>query len=547
MESSPSLRAGRLRLLASIALASGFGVGCASKPPTLDQCLEMHAAGEFAAAARSVAKVQTGDEPCAWFLLQRGKIEQDGGLFAESVQSFDAAATTIASSDADAAYVPSLSDAVMLRQGVLVSSLLHGDVMRAGFTADAMAEAYRRFVAGGSGVVEELDVMEIDGDGELKSMVSMIRESIASDRILVGTWFPAWVAFLANGQTDNARLALDSLGWQREELDLDLASAMLERTDAGSLGEDVYVLFESGLAPMLREMTVDVELPSGERLALHLPMIEPKLADRGVRVVAVDGGNMFDTHPVGSVEAAMVAEFAANLRSETGSAIRRAASDLADKVAAEQARLEAEALAAAEEAARAAEQEAARIASEAAAGHAASEGLEATEDSPSADADYHSGEVGEETGSEAAAEHATPVHEDPTESTSSGSPVVSVEVAEADVAIEVVREPLVGDSGPADLRSWTSLPAWQQAAILARPTSGRFTLIVDSGGGFEGASTTVEIPAGPVFLFIRSTASGNVVAYAVSIAAPAAADEVPSASESDIDMGITEETETAEI
>jgi hypothetical protein len=528
------------RPAAWVALASAFGVGCASKPPTLDQCLEMHAAGEFEKAAKSVAKVEVGSDPCAWFLMERGKIEQDGGLFAESLQSFDAAATAIASSSGEDAYVPTLSDAVMLRQGVLVSSLMRGDVMRAGFTADAMVEAYRRFVAEGAGVIDQLEVIEFEGRAEMELMAATIRESIASDRILVGTWFPAWIAFMANGQTENAALALRSLGWQLDELDVDLAAAMVERTEAGSLGDDVYVLFETGLAPTLHELEVDVELPGGERLALHVPMIEPRTADRGVRVVAVDGNEMFDTHPVGSVEAAAVAEFAAGLRVTLGSAMQRAVADLAEKTAAEQARLEAEALAAAEAAARAAEEEARQAAMAA----------ESSEASDSASEDHHAaeeGDSGDATGGVEAESGEAEVHADPTDAAASNETEEVVVATETEVAVEVVPAPLVGDSGPADLRAWTSLPAWQQAAILSRPTSGRFTLIIDSGGGFEGGRATIEVPAGPVFLFIRSTASGNVVAYAVTVAAPEAPAHGETSSESGLDMGVTEDAETAEI
>ncbi len=545
-----------VRCSALVAFGSVLAFGCSTKKPTLQACLDMHSAGDFSAAAKAVATVEDNDGGSAWFLMQRGKIEQDGGMFSESMQSYDAAASTIASSFGGTAYAPTLSDAVMLRQGMIVNALLAGDATRAAFASDGLAKAYQAFVGGGAEIVDEIEFSEIDTDHERIARVALMAESAAADRVLLGTWFPAWLACMASGRTDQAALALRSLGWGLEDVDLDLASAMIERTAAGSLGDDIYVLFESGLAPMLEPLEVELELPAGERLEVELPLVAPRTADRGTRVVAVDGGAMFDTQPVGSVEAAMVLEYASGLRYQWNAAVRRAAGDLAMQVAEAAERAEAEALAAAEAAARKAEAEAAAAAEAAArkaeaaaaakaeaaehADHEAAEAGEEEEDGASADeqADVVAQESDDDDAEADDDDHGLVVaHEeggavmvfttDTSADASEGDGAAVYTLVEAEA---VEAEPLVGHSGPADLRSWTALPAWQQAAILARPTAGRLTLIVDAGGGFEGGRTTVEIPSGPVFLFIRSTASGNIVAYARTIAAMAPAAEESSES-----------------
>ncbi|MGA1045793.1 MAG: hypothetical protein ACO3ZY_11405 [Phycisphaerales bacterium] len=65
-----------------------------------------------------------------------------------------------------------------------------------------------------------------------------------------------------------------------------------------------------------------------------------------------------------------------------------------------------------------------------------------------------------------------------------------------------------------DLRTWTTLPATQQAAVVPRPSSGRLQV------GLGNASPTkreVVLPPGPVFLYARSTGAGALSVRVVAL------------------------------
>jgi len=406
----------------------------ATQASTLQDCRDLHAAGRFDRAAKAVASIEAGDADSLVLLLERGTMEQDAGSFPEALQSFDAAVVGIAEADSlpsSKSYDATLSDRVLLRQSIIVASLLQGDVARASDAARILADEHQIHVEGAGPEPIEIDatlvpLVEPFMQGEAFAArvdgAKVRIESLGGQRTLLGSWFPTWVALMAVGDQVGAEQALRAIGWNLDEIDLDLARAMLKRTEAGVLRNEVYVFFEAGLAPVLVEEAAEVEAPTLGTMTVQFPAIKVRGQDRPARLVLADGDVMSDTHAIGSVESVMVSEFADSMES-----LWRAT--LLEAVLARQTQL-------------------------------ASEQGQTDDD------------------------------------------VVAVEAA---------------TSPTPDLRSWTTLPAIQQAAIVARPSSGRLRLIIDKGDGMAAATTTVAIPEGPVFLYVRSTAAGNVGAHAAAI------------------------------
>lgn len=528
----------------------------------------MHAEGRFAEAAGAVAMVQVPAEDALLLQLERGTIEQDAGDFTESLESFNAAVASIEAADSDGSddsddadcdgsYVAAASDEVLLVQSMIVTSLLQGDAAGAVDAARVLADEHRIHVetSGPDPIVldakfgpmiepfmqSEVFVAAVEG-----SQAAV--EVVGGRRILMGTWFPAWVALMAGGDAAGAETALRSIGWNLDEIDVDLAAAMLKRTQAGSLGDDVYVFFEAGMAPVLVETSSSVDLPVLGTLAIRLPALQIRDQDRPTRLVISDDGAMLDTHQVGSIESVIAAEFADGIGPAWHAAVLDAAACRIEQMEAEAAA--AQAAADAEAARIAAEAEAARIAAEEAAaaagkspdagespdrgavsadGASTEESLQVAEVAVAADEDSESIQVTEATvatdGTSTSLE-ATQVTVTADETTGEVVATEETVVAEEDAGVDAddsADQPAV-EAAPAprqpmapDLRSWTTLPATQHAAIIPHPTSGKLHLILDAGGGVAGQSTHVFIPEGPAFVYVRSTASGNIVAHVVAI------------------------------
>ena len=67
-----------------------------------------------------------------------------------------------------------------------------------------------------------------------------------------------------------------------------------------------------------------------------------------------------------------------------------------------------------------------------------------------------------------------------------------------------------------DLRTWTTLPATQQAAVLPRPADGRLQFRVPSS---STPVKTVTVPPGPSFVYARWTGVGELAIQSVSLSA----------------------------
>lgn len=545
---------------------------------TLDKVRAMHDEGRFAEAAGMVAMVEVPAEDVLLLQLERGTIEQDAGDFTESLESFNAAVASIEAADAadaadsdgmdgmdevddmdsadgsdddsDGSYVAAASDEVLLVQSMMVTNLLRGDVTAAVDAARVLADEHRIHVetSGPDPIVldakfgpmiepfmqSEMFVAAVEG-----SQAAV--EVVGGRRILMGTWFPAWVALMAGGDLAGAEAALRSIGWNLDEIDVDLAGAMLKRTQAGSLGDDVYVFFEAGMAPVLVETSSSVDLPILGTLAIRLPALQIRDQDRPTRLVISDDGAMLDTHQVGSIESVIAAEFADGIGPAWHAAVLDAAACRIDQMAAEAAAAQA-----------AADAEAARLAAESAAASAksASEAEQSTESGSvsadgastegslevadvavAADEDSESIQVTEATvttdGTSTSVE-ATQVTVTADETTGEVVATEETVVAEEDAgvdadpsadqtAVEAAPAPAPRQPMAPDLRSWTTLPAIQHAAIIPHPAGGRLHLILDAGGGVSGESTYVFIPPGAAFVYVRSTASGNIVAHVATI------------------------------
>ena len=549
---------------------------------TLDKVRAMHDEGRFAEAAGMVAMVQVPAEDVLLLQLERGTIEQDAGDFTESLESFNAAVASIEAADADGAdgmddmddmdaadgsdddsdgsYVAAASDEVLLVQSMIVTNLLKGDVTAAVDAARVLADEHRIHVetSGPDPIVldakfgpmiepfmqSEMFVAAVEG-----SQAAV--EVVGGTRILMGTWFPAWVALMAGGDLAGAETALGSIGWNLDEIDVDLAGAMLKRTQEGSLRDDVYVFFEAGMAPVLVETSSSVDLPILGTLAIRLPALQIRDQDRPTRLVISDDGAMLDTHQVGSIESVIAAEFADGIGPAWHAAVLDAAACRIDQMAAEAAAAQA-----------AADAEAARLAAESAAASAKSasdaeqstesgsiaadgasteESLEVAEVAVAADEDSESIQVTEATvttdGTSTSVE-ATQVTVTADETT--GEVVATEETVVAEVDADASADQPAVSAAPApaprqpmapDLRSWTTLPAIQHAAVIPHPAGGRLHLILDAGGGVPGASTYVVIPPGAAFVYVRSTASGNIVAHVATIRIAAAPSEATGAVE----------------
>lgn len=529
---------------------------------TLDKARVLHAEGRFAEAAGAVAMVQVPAEDALLLQLERGTIEQDAGDFTESLESFNAAVASIEAADSDGSddsddsddadcdgsYVAAASDEVLLVQSMIVTSLLQGDAAGAVDAARVLADEHRIHVetSGPDPIVldakfgpmiepfmqSEVFVAAVEG-----SQAAV--EVVGGTRILMGTWFPAWVALMAGGDAAGAETALRSIGWNLDEIDVDLAGAMLKRTQAGSLGDDVYVFFEAGMAPVLVETSSSVDLPVLGTLAIRLPALQIRDQDRPTRLVISDDGAMLDTHQVGSIESVIAAEFADGIGPAWHAAVLDAAACRIEQMEAEAAAAQAAADA---EAARIAAEEAAAAAGKSpdagespdrgavsADGASTEESLQVAEVAVAADEDSESIQVTEATvttdGTSTSLE-ATQVTVTADETTGEVVATEETVVAEEDAGVDAddsADQPAV-EAAPAprqpmapDLRSWTTLPATQHAAIIPHPTSGKLHLILDAGGGVAGQSTHVFIPEGPAFVYVRSTASGNIVAHVVAI------------------------------
>lgn len=424
---------------------------------------QLHDQGRFVEAAEAAAQVQAEPQDTLWVRLEQGKILQDAGRLEESNRAFEQAYAIRESLDDSAVvsttgainnalifvtddraldYEGTVVDRILMRMGVVVNHLLLGQFDLAAVVARSLEREQQQ-------VREELEVaaanrrraieegsrskqLAVDADSieanaayrQTRSDLEAIANTSRNAMAVPGAGFPAWVAFMADRSPDQAEGAL---AWLAEgPIPADLVQRLQQRTRAGSLGDDVYVYFEQGLAPERIDGSIGFAVAPGIRIPkVALPKLRSRSAAAPARLTIDAGSESVATTAIGSVEAAIAQEFRDRLIFIWGRPILIAAFKLGVTVAA-----------------------------------------------------------------------ASSVDDGTTRN------------------LILVGGAIWNSLTMPDLRSWTTLPATQQAAVIARPPKGRVQVRVE---GASHRSREVVLPPGPVFLYARSTGAGALSVRAVSL------------------------------
>ncbi len=345
------------RRLALGALSTAWivvAVGCTSST-NIEVARSKYFVGDYSAAAVDInafSREEVEPQDTMWFLLEKGKILQDAGQFQASNEAFEeayrirqslddaavvsgagAANNTLAilSDDQVLDYEGTEYDRILMRQAVLINTLLLGEVPDAAVQARAVAteqmrererleeqvaESRRKAMDEAakeknsqfsSADVERLEIFQ----GRMSELTTALAGVDVSTTIPAAC-FPSWVALMANGDVAQAR---GTLKWFVDEVGAgEIAAAMLERSDSGSLGDDVYVFFEAGLVPIRIDGSVGITLSPQVKIAkVPLPVLDVRNANRPKRAVIESDSMMFETDQVGSVESVVLAHFKENL------------------------------------------------------------------------------------------------------------------------------------------------------------------------------------------------------------------------------------------
>lgn len=445
-----------------MAIASLLAVsfGCTTN---LKQPKQLHDQGRFEAAAAAVQQVQAEPQDTIWVRLEQGKILQDAGRFEASNRNFEEAYAIRQSLD-DAAeisatgavnnalifltddraldYEGTMVDRILMRQAVVVNHLLLGQFDLAAVVArslereqEQVRRAFEVEQANRQRAIEEaaksrslaVDAKSIEANPGFQSHRAQLDSMIgASAQALVvpGAGFPAWVAFMADRATDQADGALK---WLAEgPIPASLVTRLGERVRSGSLGEEVYVYFEEGRAPERIDGSIGFQVAPGVRIPkVALPKLRSRSGGSIDRLRISGGESVVDTETIGSVEAAVAAEFRERLIYTWGRPVLIAAFKIGLTVGA----------------------------------------------AASVDNDNARGLI-------------------------------------------LLGGAIWNSLTMPDLRSWTTLPATQQAAVLPRPADGRLQFQVSSS---STPMKTVVLPRGPSFVYARWTGVGELAIQSVSL------------------------------
>lgn len=446
--------------IAVAALVAAAG-GCTTD---LKQPKRLHDQGRFEAAAAAVAPVHPEPQDTIWVHLEKGKILQDAGRAEESNRHFEQAyairqslddaavvsatgainnALILVTDDRALDYEGTMVDRILMRQAVVVNHLLLREFDLAAVVARSLEreqqlvrERFEIEQANRRRAIEEaaksrslaVDAKSIESNANFQAhqaqLDSMIGES-ARALLVPGAGFPAWVAFMADRSADQAD---DALKWLAEgPIPASLLTVLSERNRAGGLGDAVYVYFEEGRAPERIDGSIGFQLAPGVRIPkVALPKLRSRSGGSNARLRVSGGDSVVETEVIGSVEAAVAAEFRDRLIYTWGRPVLIAAFKI-------------------------------------------------------------------------------------------GLTVAAAASVDDDGARDLV---LIGGAiwnslTMPDLRTWTTLPATQQAAVVPRPADGRLQFQVPS------ASTplkTLTLPPGPSFVYARWTGAGDLAIQSVSFA-----------------------------
>ena len=445
-----------------MAIASLLAVSCGCTT-NLKQPKQLHDQGRFEAAAAAVQQVAAEPQDTIWVRLEQGKILQDAGRLEESNRNFEEAYAIRQSLD-DAAvvsgsgainnalifvtdyraldYEGTMVDRILMRQAVVVNHLLLGQFDLAAVVArslereqEQVRRAFEVEQANRQRAIEEaaksrslaVDAKSIESNASFQAhrnqLDSMIGES-AKALLLPAAGFPAWVAFMADRSADQAD---DALKWLAEgPIPAAMLTGLSERSRAGGLGDAVYVYFEEGRAPERIDGSIGFQLAPGVRIPkVALPKLRSRSGGAIARLRISGGESVVDTETIGSVEAAVAAEFRERLIYTWGRPVLIAAFKIGLTVGA-----------------------------------------------------------------------AASVDDDNARS------------------LILIGGAIWNSLTMPDLRTWTTLPATQQAAVLPRPADGRLQFRVPSS---STPVKTVTVPPGPSFVYARWTGVGELAIQSVSL------------------------------
>ena len=435
-------------------------VGCTTD---LRQPKRLHDQGRYEAAATTVKQVVPEPQDTIWVRLEQGKVLQDAGRLEESNRNFEEAyairqalddaaeisatgavnnALIFLTDDRALDYEGTMVDRILMRQAVVVNHLLLGEFDLAAVVArslereqEEVRKAFEVEQANRRRSIEEaaksrslaVDAKSIESSPGYQAhraqLDSMAGES-AKALMVPGAGFPAWVAFMADRSTDQAD---DALKWLAEgPIPAALLTRLADRSRAGSLGDEIYVYFEEGRAPERVDGSIGFQLAPGVRIPkVALPKLRSRSGGSNARLRVSGGDSVVETEVIGSVEAAVAAEFRDRLIYTWGRPVLIAAFKIGLTVGA-----------------------------------------------------------------------AASVDDDNARS------------------LILIGGAIWNSLTMPDLRTWTTLPATQQAAVLPRPVDGRVQFGVASA---SASMKTVHLPPGPVFVYARWTGAGELAIQSVSL------------------------------
>ena len=463
-----------LALAASTLLAAN---GCTTN---LKAATAAHSEGDFRRAADEIKSIKPTDRDYVWYLLERGKMEQDAGEWDAAIASYETAKETVESVDEQEArgsiegasqsaqslvagdnladYRILRFERVLLHANLALVLMLKGDYRGAavecrnvvdyqeqikqevglddaGLSVESADEAIMSKVPRGASsdftagsVFENRRVKaenkEINAVLRRDSRLGAIDERVPWGHVV------SWTAFMASGDRVEAR------GTAAELDSLMSGSAFNARvqalTNAHELGEHVVVLVDAGLGVIREEFTVTIPIPIPTVGVTSFVAPFPKLVfrtDGRPRSILVNPGGA------------------------------QTKADLVDSI----------------------------------------DGLFAS------DFDRHKLDI-----------YLPPIIRGASRAIASG-------IAQAQTDNTLAKLAIAGGTfawgsvEEADLRTWSALPAAQYAAIVPRPRSG--VLLVQTKGGGESRTYRVPVPSGPSLVYLRAVDStrGSIYSAPLSV------------------------------
>lgn len=341
-------------------------------------------AGNFNLAANEISAIEPKGKDTIWVMLERGSMTQTAGRWHQSITAFEEAWRLIEivwelgdlektgrKIDVGALltgedlrdYEGTPNDLVLLKMGLTLSYAMSGQMDLAMVTSrgmiDLQVDAWKDQV--GQEKIEKsinrdlksqsrstgipvLTFSQVVNKPEFRNArkdLDLYRKGLVADSQFPSGYFLGWIVSKAVGNTAESIEFMKAM--QRSLPDSPVTRNIAE---SQTLGDDIYVVFGNGLAPMRQDGSIRFPIPMGQNIfvwiKVALPIMEFRPWNRARNLVVTAGGRVHETSMLDSVEAVEAWWFQEHLAEIWGRPIVSAVMKAAGSYAAQRAAKETE-------------------------------------------------------------------------------------------------------------------------------------------------------------------------------------------------------------